>query len=71
MQHNFMAAGKGSNEALKTAYAAMDGMVTKQSAVLSYMDVFYYLSVMFLICVPFVLMVKGSKQKKISMADAH
>ena len=71
MQHNFINKGMSAEASLKAAYASLDGMVTKQSAVLSYMDVFYYLAIMFLICVPFVLMVKGNKGKKISMADAH
>lgn len=71
MQHNFINKGMSAEASLKAAYASLEGMVTKQSAVLSYMDVFYYLAIMFLICVPFVLMVKGNKSQKISMADAH
>jgi DHA2 family multidrug resistance protein len=49
--------------ALKSSYSALDHMVTKQAAVLSYMDVFFYLGILFLICVPFVLMVRGNKLK--------
>ena len=64
MKQNFMAKGYAADEALKKAYAAMDGRVMKQASVLSYMDVFLYLGVMFLICVPFVLMVRGNKKKK-------
>ncbi len=71
MQHNFMNKGMSMADALKAAYASLERMVAKQAAVLSYMDVFLYLSIMFLVCVPFVLMVKGNKGKKISMADAH
>ncbi len=71
MQHSFIAKGKSAGDALKAAYAALEGAVTRQAAVLSYMDVFFYLSVLFLICVPFVLMVKGNKGQKISMGDAH
>jgi DHA2 family multidrug resistance protein len=71
MQHNFMNKGMASDVALKSSYSALDHMVTKQAAVLSYMDVFLYLGVMFLICVPFVMMVRGNKGQKISMADAH
>jgi len=70
MQHNFMNKGMASDVALKSSYSAMDHMVTKQAAVLSYMDVFFYLGVIFLICVPFVLMVKGNKGKKIDLAEA-
>jgi MFS transporter, DHA2 family, multidrug resistance protein len=70
MQHNFMNRGIPSEVALKSSYAAMDHIVTKQAAVLSYMDVFFYLGLMFLICVPFVLMVKGNKGKKLNLAEA-
>jgi len=50
--------------AKQTAVKLMDLSVTKQAAVLSYMDVFLYLGVMFLICIPLVLVVKGKKKKK-------
>lgn len=70
MQQAFMNAGKSPADALKTAYAAMDGMVSKQAAVLSYMDVFLYLGVAFLLCVPFIIMVKSNKKKKLDLAEA-
>ncbi len=70
MQHNFMSKGKSAADALKSAYTALEGMVNKQAAVLSYMDVFIYLSIMFLICVPFVLLVKGNKGKKVDLSEA-
>ncbi len=70
MQHNFMTKGISSDHALQTAYKSLDYMVTKQAAVLSYRDAFLYLGVMFLVCIPFVLMVKGNKGKKMDMAEA-
>ena len=71
MQRNYMAHGMTPDVALKTAYQTLDYMVMKQSGVLSYMDVFLYLGVLFLICIPFVLMVKGNKQpKKADLAEA-
>ena len=70
MQHNFMNKGMAGDVALKSSYSAMDHIVTKQAAVLSYMDVFFYLGIMFLICVPFVLMVKGNKGKKADLSEA-
>ena len=70
MQHNLMTKGVSSDHALKTAYQSLDFMVTKQAAVLSYMDAFLYLGVMFLVCIPFVLMVKGNKGRKIDLAEA-
>jgi len=44
--------------------------VTKQAMVMSYMDVFLYIGLMFLICVPFVLMVKD-KKAKVDLSAAH
>ena len=70
MQHSFINKGLNTEAALKSSYLSMDHIVTRQAAVLSYMDVFFYLGVIFLICVPFVLMVKGSKGKKKDMAEA-
>lgn len=70
MQHNFVNKGMASDVALKSSYSLMDKIVTKQATVLSYMDVFLYLGVMFLICVPFVIMVKGNKGKKADLSEA-
>jgi DHA2 family multidrug resistance protein len=70
MQQSFMAKGMTSGEALKSSYAALQGAVAKQAAVLSYMDVFLYLGLMFLVCVPFVLIVKGNKKKKVDLGEA-
>lgn len=70
IQQAMIAKGMTANEALKAAYKGLNGTVLKQAAVLSYMDVFLYLSIMFLVCVPFVLMVKGNKKKKLDLAEA-
>jgi DHA2 family multidrug resistance protein len=70
MQHAFMAKGIPANVALQRSYQTLDYMVTKQSSVLSYMDAFLYLGILFLICIPFILMVRGSKQPKMNMAEA-
>jgi DHA2 family multidrug resistance protein len=69
MQHSFMARGMQPNIALQSAYKALDYTVTSQANVLSYMDVFYYLGLIFLACIPFVLFVKRSK-KKVDMSEA-
>jgi len=71
LQHSFMAKGMTPDVALATGYKTLDFAITKQAAVLSYMDVFLYLGLMFLICIPFVLMVKGNKaKKKIDLGEA-
>ena len=64
MQQSMIAKGSPPNIALQKAYQLMDYGVMKQAAVLSYMDVFFYIGLMFLICVPFVLMVKGNRGVK-------
>jgi len=64
------AKGMAPNVALKSAYQMMDGSVTVQSTILSYMDIFLYVGCMFLICVPFVLIFIKRSKAKVSMADA-
>jgi len=74
MQRSFMAKGHASNIALQDAYKSLDYSVTKQAMVLSYMDVFFYVGLVFLICIPFILMVKENKKKKgekMDMSAAH
>ncbi|GIZ10479.1 MDR family MFS transporter [Flavobacterium sp. UMI-01] len=69
LQNGFMAKGYSANEALKKAYQALDFSVMKQSTVLSYMDVFLYLGILFLCCIPIILLIKPGKSK-INPADA-
>ena len=71
MQHAFMFRGMSPDVALKSAYTSLDYIVTKQASVLSYMDVFMWLGIAFLICIPFVLMVRQKKKaEKIDLAEA-
>jgi DHA2 family multidrug resistance protein len=69
LQKGFMSKGFSSNEALKKAYQIMDYSVLKQSTVLSYMDIFLYLGILFLCCIPIVFLIKKG-QNKINPADA-
>ena len=72
MQHAFMAKGQSANIALQSAYKAMDYSITKQAMVLSYMDVFMWIGILFLVCIPFVLMVKNKqKSGKVDFGAAH
>ncbi|RYY63762.1 MAG: MFS transporter, partial [Chitinophagaceae bacterium] len=68
--NGLIASGKAPNIAELEAYKILGYSVTKQAMVLSYMDVFLYIGLMFLICVPFVLMVKTKKNKKIDLSEA-
>lgn len=69
MVAKYMSAGMSPNAASATAYKMIDGSVMRQAAVLTYMDVFLYIGIMFLVCVPFVLMIKSGKEK-VSMSEA-
>jgi len=62
MQANFMHKGMDASTALKSAYQSLEYTIIKQQTVLSYMDVFLYLGVLFLIFVPIVLLVKSNKK---------
>jgi DHA2 family multidrug resistance protein len=71
MQHGFMLRGMSPDVALKSAYTSLDYAIGKQASVLSYMDVFMWLGIAFLICIPFVLMAKQKKvAEKIDLAEA-
>lgn len=69
LQQGFMSKGFTANEALQKAYQAIDYSVMKQSTVLSYMDIFLYLGIMFLCCIPIIFLIKKGKNK-INPADA-
>lgn len=70
MQHNYIAKGMTPDVALGSAYKTLDYSVMKQASVLSYMDVFLYLGIMFLVCIPFILMVKSKKNKALDLSEA-
>ncbi len=63
LQHGFMAKGFSFNNALAKAYKAIEFKVMLQSTVLTYMDVFMYLGILFLLCIPFIMMIKRGKNK--------
>ncbi len=73
IQHGFIGKGLNPHTALNSAYQAMDYTVTKQAMVLTYMDVFLFISILFAICIPFILMLRTKKAgtEKIDMSMAH
>jgi DHA2 family multidrug resistance protein len=74
MKAAFITRGMAPNIAEASAYKALSGSMAKQAAVLSYMDIFLYLGIMFLIFVPvmfFVKQRKGAKVDKEALAGTH
>jgi DHA2 family multidrug resistance protein len=64
------AKGMSPNTALQTAYKMIDGSISVQATILSYMDIFLYVGVMFLVFVPVVLIFIKRSKAKVSLADA-
>lgn len=71
LQRTFMAKGFSPDIALQKAYKVLDYGVTKQSTVLSYMDVFLYLGILFLLCIPFILLIKKNKKAHVIPEGLH
>jgi len=70
-QGGFVARGHDILSAKQQALLSIDYSVTKQAAVLSYMDVFLFCGALFLICIPFILMAKGKKPTVKMELEAH
>ncbi|WEK35484.1 MAG: DHA2 family efflux MFS transporter permease subunit [Candidatus Pseudobacter hemicellulosilyticus] len=67
LQAGMMAKGMPSNTALNSAYKMIDGSVNLQATIMSYMDVFLGVGLMFLVCVPLVIFfVKRAKKVSLS-----
>jgi len=64
------AKGMPSDVALGSAYQMLNGSVTLQATILSYMDIFLYVGCMFLVCVPVVLIFIKRSKSKMNMAEA-
>src|SRR5947209_6817574 len=60
----FMSRGMDMATATKQAYAVLFGMVQRQAAMMSYLDAFFLLSVMFLCMLPLVLLMKRPKHTR-------
>lgn len=71
LAHGFAAKGMDAGTAVRSGYKVLDYSIAKQAAVMSYMDVFLYLGLMFLICIPFVLMVRAKKAAKLDASAMH
>ena len=63
LQNMFMGKGFSANEALARAYQVLEGTITVQGTILTYMEVFLYMGLAFLACVPFVLLIRKGAGK--------
>lgn len=63
LQKGFMAKGYTFNQAVDKANQVLEIKVMKQANVLSFMDIFMYLGIVFLMCIPIVLILKTGKSK--------
>ncbi len=70
LKQMFMAKGFSTSEAISRAYQSLEGMIGLQSTVLTYMDIFLYLGLLFLACIPFVLLIKKGAGK-VDTSGAH
>lgn len=71
LQQSFITKGFTADEALQKAYTLLDLGVTKQASVLTYMDVFMFLGILFLICIPFILILIKKGAGKIIAGAGH
>jgi DHA2 family multidrug resistance protein len=58
LMHGFQAAGSAPTVARQQAYAAIEGTVTRQTLLLTYMEAFRIVGVFFLFCVPLLLLMR-------------
>ncbi|UII28390.1 DHA2 family efflux MFS transporter permease subunit [Fulvivirga maritima] len=70
-QQNFIGAGSTPDFALQQGYQMFEMSVMRQASLLSYMDVFLYIGLFFLVCAPVVLFVKSGKNKAVSTEGMH
>lgn len=57
----FTSSGMAPNSAKTAALQVIDGSIMGQASILSYMDVFLLIGIVFLICVPFILLIHEEK----------
>jgi DHA2 family multidrug resistance protein len=67
----FMAKGMDATSAARAAYAAVFGMVQKQSSMLSFLDAFFLLGVLFLAMLPLILLMRRPKHHAGEGVVAH
>ncbi len=71
MTRRFIGNGFSPEVAREKALRMLDLGVTKQATVLSYMDVFLGIGVVFLLCIPFVMLIMKRRKANLDMANVH
>jgi DHA2 family multidrug resistance protein len=72
LMHGFVARGSSLVAAKQQAIAAIAGMVTRQTMVKSYLDVFVFVTLFFVACLPLIVTIRQGKTKATAeMASAH
>jgi DHA2 family multidrug resistance protein len=73
LKAGFLAKGMSPDIAEASAYKALEYSVIKQASVLSYMDIFMWLAILFVLFVPIMMLVRERKGKvdKEALAGAH
>jgi MFS transporter, DHA2 family, multidrug resistance protein len=66
-----MAKGSTVYEAQKQAYGAIEGMVARQTFLLTYMDAFRIVGIFFLLCIPLLLLFKRTSKTRGPVAPVH
>ena len=70
LQKSFMSKGYTFNEAINKTNQVLEIKVMKQASVLSFMDIFMYLGIVFLLCIPIVFILKTGN-KKVDLSNVH
>jgi DHA2 family multidrug resistance protein len=71
LKNGMMAAGMDATTAAQQAYAMAFAMVQRQAAMLSYIDVFRLLAVLFVVVIPLILIMRKPKQGGGGSGVAH
>lgn len=69
---NFMSKGADMVQAQRQAYAALEGMLMKQTALITYSQTFLTIGLFFLVCIPAILLIKSARPgEKVDLNAAH
>jgi DHA2 family multidrug resistance protein len=66
----FISRGFPAERAQTLAYKAIDGMVVKQTFLMTYMDAFWFVGIFFIFCIPLLYLQRFKRTKPIAI-DAH